>query len=62
MNAELEEEAVCQGQELCVNTEGSYRCVAACPTGFQADPYDPDHCLDVDECLGASHACTPAEK
>ena len=60
--ADLEEQAVCKPHERCLNTDGSYRCMPACPTGYQADPSDIIRCVDVDECESGSHTCTLAEK
>jgi Calcium-binding EGF domain len=78
LNGELEERPVCteRGRERCVNTEGSFRCVAACRPGYRPldieerldddsedNPEDDDHgCVDIDECVGGNHTCTLAEK
>ena len=77
LNGELEERPVCteRGRERCVNTEGSFRCVAACRPGYRPldieerlgddsddNPEDDDHgCVDIDECVSGNHTCTLAE-
>ncbi|XP_060113932.1 latent-transforming growth factor beta-binding protein 4 [Heteronotia binoei] len=47
--------ALC-GAQRCVNSPGSYRCVAECQGGFQVSP--SGDCVDIDECqLYGAQAC-----
>ncbi|XP_072305026.1 fibulin-2-like [Eucyclogobius newberryi] len=49
---------VCQLNERCVNTAGSYICqtLITCPTGYHIHN---DMCEDVNECAEGSHSCGP---
>lgn len=49
---------VCQLNERCVNTAGSYICqrVITCPVGYHIDN---DMCEDINECVQRSHNCGP---
>lgn len=42
-------------QQICQNTLGSFMC--KCSDGYFEDYEDPNHCMDIDECLEGVPAC-----
>ncbi|XP_062865640.1 fibulin-1-like [Trichomycterus rosablanca] len=49
----------CRLGEMCINTQGSYRCLreANCGTGYELT--DTNTCQDINECLVGTHTCGP---
>ncbi|XP_066926220.1 fibulin-1-like [Clytia hemisphaerica] len=46
----------CRAYERCVNTVGSYKCVAAaCPVGYR---FDGSSCTDINECKEVKNICS----
>ncbi|XP_021177717.2 fibulin-1 [Fundulus heteroclitus] len=45
----------CTAEQVCINTEGSFRCQLSCHPGFKL--MDNVVCKDIDECALGSHDC-----
>jgi hypothetical protein len=51
------EAAPCSPLSVCQSTPGGADC-AACPIGYDGDPFDPAGCLSIDACAGGG-GCSP---
>ncbi|KAL3851660.1 hypothetical protein ACJMK2_015389, partial [Sinanodonta woodiana] len=45
-----------EGTSICENIQGGYRCT--CKPGYQHAPNNTIECIDIDECIAATHNCT----
>ena len=46
----------CQSNSFCMNINSEAKCV--CQDGYEEDPFNPNYCRDVNECLSfALHQC-----